>query len=340
METILTKTYVEVPGAPAIPGLRFRLFQGDADFPEMVAAINAAKLADKSERADTAEDMRKNYSHLVNCNPYRDVLIAEVDGRVVGYSRITWNIDENEHKRIYQSFGFICPEWRRQGIGRAMLHHNQAALRAIAAGHPRDLERSFESFGQDTEIGNDALMQQEGYIPVRYGFSMVRPDLEAIPDLPLPGGLDVRPVRPEDWRTIWNADQEAFRDHWGFAVGTEEDYTSWCESRNHQPELWQVAWAGDEVAGAVQNYIDHNENAEYHRLRGYTEGIFTRRPWRKRGLAHALIARSLRMLMEKGMQDAGLGVDSQNLSGALHVYESMGFTMVKRFTTYRKKMED
>ncbi len=340
METILTKTYVEVPNAPAISGLRFRLFQGDQDFPGMVAAINAAKVADKAERADTVDDMRKNYAHLVNCDPYRDVLIAEADERIVGYSRLTWYIDETEHKRIYQSFGFVNPELRRKGIGRAMLHYNQAALRKIAEGHPRDLERWFESFGQDTEVENGSLLQHEGYTVVRCGFSMVRPDLENIPDMPLPEGLEVRPVLPEDWHTIWNADQEAFRDHWGFVAGTEEDYLNWCQSRNHQPEIWQVAWAGNEVAGAVQNFIDANENEEYHRLRGYTEGIFTRRPWRKRGLAHALIARSLRMHKEKGMTEAALGVDSQNLCGALSVYESMGFRVVKRFITYRKKMED
>jgi len=339
MQRIMNKTYVEMPDAPVIPGLRFRLFQGESDFPGMVAAINSAKQVDQSERADGVDDLRKNYAHLVNCDPYRDVLIVEMDGIVIGYSRLTWNIDQTEKKRIYSSFGFINPSWRRKGIGRAMLHYNQTALRALAALHPSDLERWFESFCQDTEIENESLLKKEGYSPVRHGFTMVRPDLENIPDWPLLEGLEVRPVNPEDWRTIWNADQEAFHDHWGFVAGTEEDYINWCESRNHQPELWQVAWEGDQVAGAVQNYIDTNENAEYHRLRGYTEGIFTRRPWRKRGLAHALIARSLRMLKEMGMQEAALGVDTQNLSGALHVYESMGFKVVKRFTTYRKKME-
>ena len=340
METNTIKTYIEVPLAPAIPGLRFRLFQGEADFPNLLAAINTAKQADQSERADTIEDIRKNYSHLVNCDPYRDVLMAEVDGCVVGYSRLSWHIDETSKERIYSSFGFIHPEWRRKGIGRAMLRYNQAAIRKLADQHPRDQECWFESFCQDTEIENESLLQQEGYTAVRHEFSMVRPDLENIPDRTLPEGLEVRPVKPEERRAVWDAAQEAFRDHWGFVAQTEEDYASWREDRNYQPELWQVAWEGDQVAGAVQNYIDHPENAEYHRLRGYTEDIFTRRPWRKRGLAHALIACSLRLLKEKGMQEASLGVDTENLSGALRIYESMGFKVVKRFTTYRKKMED
>ncbi len=332
-------TKVVVPEAPAIAGLTFRHFRGEIDFPQMLATINAAKLADGVERSDTLEDIRKNYDHLTNCDPYRDVLIGEVDGGMVAYSRLFWYIDETSKLRIYTSFGFVRPEWRCKGLGRAMMRYNQAALRALAASHPQDMERFYESFGDDAEKANEALLLSDGYQAVRHGFRMVRPDLEDIPDLPLPEGLEVRPVLQEHIRTIWAADQEAFRDHWGFVEGTEEDYQGWIAHRNFQPDLWMIAWDGDEVAGQVKSYIDSQENAEYHRLRGYTEAISTRRPWRKRGLAHALIARSLKLLKEKGMKEAALGVDTQNLSGALRVYEDMGFRVVRRSSVYRKKME-
>jgi mycothiol synthase len=338
--TVLSTPYLNLTDAPAISGLRFRLFQGDMDYPDMVATIHAAKSADQIERSDTLEDMRNNYAHLVNCDPYQDVLIAEVNHQVVGYSRLHWYIDQTSKVRVYVSFGFIRPEWRRKGIGRAMLHHNQARLRSIAAEHPHDMERSFESSCQDTEVENESLLKAEGYLAVRHGFNMVRPDLENIPDLPLPAGLEVKPVTPDQYRTIWDADQEAFRDHWGNIQGTEEDYQKWLSERIFQPELWQVAWDGDQVAGMVQNFIDVQENAEYRRLRGYTENISTRRPWRKQGLARALIARSLHLLKKKGMLEAGLGVDTQNLSGALRLYEFMGFRAVKRASIYRKPMDD
>ncbi len=331
-------TIVVVPEAPAIPGLSFRYFRGEMDFPGMVATINAAKQGDGVERSDSLEDIRNNYAHLHNCDPFRDVLIAEVDGRIAAYSRVWWYIDETSQVRIYHSFGFVRPEWRRQGLGRAMLHYNQGLLRAIAGDQPQDMDRYFESGCEDCEKEAEALLISEGYQAVRHGFSMVRPDLENIPDLPLPEGLEVRPVHPEHIRAIWNADQEAFRDHWGYVEANEEDYQAWMAHRNFQPDLWMIAWAGDEVAGQVKSYIDTVENGEYHRQRGYTEAISTRRPWRRRGLAHALIARSLKLLKEKGMQEAALGVDSQNLCGALRVYEDMGFKVVRRQSIYRKKM--
>jgi len=63
-----------------------------------------------------------------------------------------------------------------------------------------------------------------------------------------------------------------------------------------------------------------------------------KRAWRKQGVASALIAMSLNALKERGMTEAGLGVDAENTSGALHLYEHMGYQTVKRMTIYRKQL--
>jgi ribosomal protein S18 acetylase RimI-like enzyme len=89
----------------------------------------------------------------------------------------------------------------------------------------------------------------------------------------------------------------------------------------------------------VRSFINHAENAEYNRKRGWTEFISVRRPWRKRGLARALIVESFEVLKQHGMTEAALGVDAENLSGALRVYESVGFRVVKRSSTYRKPLD-
>lgn len=330
---------IRVPEAPPIPGLSFRNFKGESDYPHMLALINAAKAADHDERSDTLEDMIRNYSHLTNCDPYRDMLFAEVDGQPVAYSRLTWWVEEASGNTIYLSFGFVHPQWRRKGLGLAMLRHNQRRLREIAAGHPAEANKLFEAFATSFEKGNQALLEGDGYQPVRRFYSMTRPDLADIPNLPLPDGLEARPARPEHYRQIWNASQEAFRDHWGYAEPQEEDYQNWLESKEFQPNLWQVVWDGDQVAGMILNFINHEENEEYGRKRGYTEGIAVRRPWRRRGLARAMLARSLMMHRDLGMTEAALGVDTENLSGAHRLYESMGFRPFKIHSTYRKPMK-
>lgn len=335
-----------LPDAPRIPGLRFRNFQGESDFPGMVEAFNAANLTDREERFNTLEEITNTYSHLTNCDPYRDVLIAEVDGEMIAYSRLTWFIEQATQNRIYQSFGFLRPEWRRKGIGRAMLHFNQRRLRDIAEETcPPGTQRLFEAFTSNFQPGNQALIESEGYTPIRWGYMMVRPDLENIPDLRLPEGLEVRPVTPDQYRQIWDASQEAFRDHWGYVEPQEEDYQAWLGSWEFQPELWQVAWDGDfangvgAVAGMILNFIDPIQNEAMGRKRGWTESISVRRPWRRRGLARALLARSLKLHRDLGMTEAALGVDADNPNGARQLYESMGFQTVRMNTTYRKPMK-
>ena len=334
--TTLWNQSIKLHNAPQIPGLKFRGFRGDEDFPKMLAVIDGSKDADGIERSDTLGDITNNYKHLTDCDPFTDMLFAEVNGEVVAYNRAFWYQEENG-PRIYTVFGFLLPEWRRKGIGTAMLTWGEARLREIAAQHPHTEERFFQSWVSESEKGTIALLENQGYRPVRYGFEMVRDLSEPFPEAPMPEGLEVRPVKPEHMRSIWNADVEAFRDHWGYSPPKEDDFQRWLKDPLLDPSLFKIAWDGDQVAGMVQNFVNHNENEEYERQRGYTEGICVRRPWRKRGLAKSLIVQSMQMFKEMGMTETALGVDAENTSGALNLYKSCGYKVVKQSTTYRKK---
>lgn len=329
-----------VPDAPEIAGLRFRGFRGPEDYPAMVAIIDACKVVDQVEHTDTLETITQDYEHLTNSDPWRDMLFVEVDGEAIGYSRVLWTHMPQERVRVYQHFTFLVPAWRGQGIHRAMLRHNERRLREIAVEQAVEAELFFESWASDTEHAWRARLEAAGYRPVRHGYQMVRPNLEEIPEIPLPAGLEVRPSSAAQFDQIFDAAREAFLDHWGFS---EDDWNEtaraqWRAHRTFTPELWQVAWAGEEIAGMVLNFIDTEENEMYRRQRGYTETICVRRPWRKMGLARALIARSFHVLKNAGMAEAALGVDAQNPNGALRLYESMGFRVTKEFVTYRKPL--
>jgi len=329
---------IQIPGAPQIPGLKFRGFRGDVDYPKMLAVINGSKDADGVERSDTLENLIHNYKHLSDCNPYTDMLFAEVNETVIAYSRVFWNQVE-DGPRLYTAFGFLLPEWRRKGIGTAMLGWGEKRLRQIAAGHPNGIDRCFQSWVNEGEKGAIALLESQGYQPVRYGFEMVRDLSEPFLEAPMPKGLEVRPVKPEHMRAIWEASMEAFQDHWGYSRPKEEDYRHWLNDPLLDPSFYKIAWDGDQVIGMVQNFVNENENEEYERQRGYTEGICVRRPWRKRGLARSLIVQSMQMFKEMGMTETALGVDAENTSGALKLYKSCGYKVVKQSATYQKEMK-
>lgn len=337
---------IQPPETPGIPGLRFRHFRGGRDYSHMATIVRVSAEVDDTERSDTPEELEHFFAHLTNCDPYTDMIFAEVDpggGRdpeVIGYSRGTWRTESSGEHR-YMFFGRVLPYWRRKGIGGAMLRWMEGRLREIASDHPPEVEKYFLSFAMQGEIGFAAMLEKTGYQPARYSFEMVRPDLENIADYPLPEGLELRPVLPEHYRAIWDADTEAFRDHWGFVEPGEEDYQAWLgDTVTFQPQLWQVAWdiATDQVAGQVRTFIDHEQNKLYDRQRGYTEMISVRRPFRRRGLARALITHSLHVQKQAGMTESALGVDSENISGATRVYEDCGFRVVKRNTIYKKPL--
>ncbi len=331
------QTTITVPGAPAIAGLTFRRFRGEADYPIMVAILDACNAADHLDYINTLDEIAWVFSHLRNCDPERDMLFVEVDGETVAFSRVWW-VQEDTGERLYISLGFVHPDWRRQGLGAAMLRYNERHLRDIARGHPVGIPKLFRVWAMASEEGAQTLFAEAGYRPVRHYIIMTRPIGQPLPDAPLPAGLEVRPMEPSHHRAIWEAMWEARRDHWGYVEPSEQDYHRWTTGRLFDPELWKVAWEGAEVAGMVLNRLDREQNEQYRRQRGYTQDVFVRRPWRRRGLARALLVQSIRMFRDMGMEETALGVDTQNPSGALGLYESLGYREVQRHTLFNKEM--
>ena len=159
---------ITIVDAPAVPGLTFRRFSGNGDFTNMLRLIEGSKSADQIERTQTLEDIERAYEHLHNCDPYKDVLFAEVNGEAIAYNRVFWEeLDDGDY--IYTLFGFLLPDWRRKGIGTAMLQYGEQRLRQIASQHPLKTPKVFQSWAADTEIGAEALLKSLGYAAVRHG---------------------------------------------------------------------------------------------------------------------------------------------------------------------------
>lgn len=326
-----------MPPLPALAGVDFRLFAGSPDYPHLVRIINAWARGEGDERVETLEGIASSYGTLERCDPLHDLLVAEVDGTAIGYSRVWWD-QEVDGPRLYKHVCFLDPEHGGRGIGSALLAWNEARLREIAAGHGETPEQLFETWSADANVAAGELLRASGYGPVTYAAEMVRPSVDDLPDHRLPDGLELRPVREEDLRAIWEAEVEAFRDHWGYVEQTEAGYTRFRERPYSDPTLWKVAWDDEGVAGQVRSFIDTAENEAFGRARGWTEDISTARRWRRRGVAKALIVESIRELASRGMTEVALGVHTENPNGAYELYASLGYEVVRTWTTYRKPL--
>jgi mycothiol synthase len=327
----------QAPSLPEVEGVDFRRFRGPADYAEFARIITAWSRGQGDDRVETAEGIASGYDHLERCDPHRDLVVAEVEGVTVGYCRVWWD-DEVDGPRVYRQVCFVVPEYGRRGIGSAFFAWNESRLHEIAAEHDFAGERLLEVWASDRNAGAIALARGHGYEPVTYSAEMVRSTVDDLPDHRLPEGLEIRPVRDEDIRTIWEADVEAFRDHWGFVESTEADYESFLAFPYHDPSLWKIAWDEEGVAGQVKSFIDTAQNEELGRKRGWTEAISTSRRWRRRGVAKALIVESIRELAARGMTEVALGVHTENPNGAFDLYSGLGYEVVSTWTTYRKPL--
>lgn len=326
---------VRLPDAPEIAGLRVRTFDPDRDFEAYAALIGAANRVDGVDYIPTADNLRLECAHETEFDPRRDIVLAEVEGQLVAAA--TTNVRTRDGIGVHHVEGWVDPAWRRRGLGRALLHWTERRAGEVARVDGRPSGRALSSWPDEDQVGACALYEGEGYRIVRYGFLMVRDLAEPIPDRALPAGIEIRPVLERDHRRIWDADTEAFRDHWSPAERTDADFEAWYATPEHDPARWRVAWDGDEVAGSVMVAVWPDENLALGQDRGWLEHISVRRPWRRRGLASALIADTLRGLRDQGFAEAALGVDAENISGALRVYEAMGFRRARTGISYRKE---
>jgi GNAT superfamily N-acetyltransferase len=269
--------------------------------------------------------------------PDRDIMFVEVAGRPVAMAVTRW-WDEADGLRVYRHIGKVLPDWRDRGIGAALLSWAIDHLSEIAEAHGisnRVLRSGVDSFPSPGQ----ALLERFGYRATQHHAELVRPHLDDIPEGPLPEGVEMRPVAERHLRAIFDAEWEASRDHWGYREPTEEDWKWFLEFPHRDESMWKIAWADDQVVGQVRGYINAKENAELNQRRGWCEWIFTKRDYRKQGIATALICATLREFKERGMTEAALGVHVENPNMALRLYTGLGFDLHSQGATYERPLE-
>ena len=176
---------------PQLDGVDFRTFGGSSDYPHFARIITAWSKGDGNDRVETAEGIASGYANLQRCDPERDLVVVELDGRPVAYSRVWWD-EEADGPHVYKHFCILDPAVAGRGIGTALFAWNETRLREIAGEHDVDVQL-FEVWNNDRNAAAGSLIRSAGYEPITYSAEMVRPSVEDLPDHPLPEGLEIRP---------------------------------------------------------------------------------------------------------------------------------------------------
>lgn len=259
----------------------------------------------------------------------RDVFVVETrDGRVVGSAEF---YNEGGHCKL-KADGCVHPEFRGLGVGTSLLEKMEERARTEMELAEPDTRVVIQSMINTKNEAGDPLLRAMGYTPIRYFWRMeIR--LQEMPSaVTFPEGIELRPfIKDEHAVAVWQANNEAFRDHWG---SHERTYADWSHALfgnpNFDPTLWMIAWDGDEVAGFSQNRVRMGI--------GWVGTIAVRRPWRGKGLGLALMTQTFGEFYKRGMYTIGLGVDAENPTGATRLYQKAGMHPASEHVTYEKEL--
>jgi mycothiol synthase len=309
------------------------------DLASLVALINEADKIDQLERATTLEQME----HEMTFPDYfaeTDCFLAWENGRLVGYADLLLGKGDTSSEATVYTWGVVHPQWRRQGLGRRLLEalYRRATERLVEVGGKPVY---FQGAARDVEKGRKALFESFGMEPVRYFVNLVRPINNGLPPIEMPAGYRLRTFDPvRDVEAVWRVDNAAFQDHWGFTGFPLDAFCHWIEEPHFRPDLWLLAEeeASGHVVGLGLNKIDPDWIEQTGRQEGYVNTLGVLREHRKQGLGTALLASSLRLLRQAGMEAAHLHADAENLTGAVRLYERLGFKLRKTQVAYHKTM--
>jgi len=298
----------------------------DQDLDALVALVRASE-AENGDGATTSPDDILNEWGFPRFDRDRHQRVVEADGRLIAWVDL-WVREGEAH-----AGGWVRTEHRGRGIGTALIDWSIEAARVEP-----DVLQMFTGSNIRRE---DAIALIEGYGGFEYArsfFQMIHrsPGDASAPDWP--EGVALARLDGEELaRASVEAHDGSFIDHWNYHPVPIEDYVHWLRHPDTDPDMWFIARADDgAVAGFCLCFVERA--AETGRRIGWVAQLGTTRPFRRIGLGRALLRHGLRVLAERGVDEVRLGVDAENLSGALGFYTRAGFEVMRESRVYRLKL--
>lgn len=250
----------------------------------------------------------------------RDVVLAVRDGAVGGYGDLGDQANDG---------AVLWLDVRGDGLPEL---HAELERRALERRAPDGVVRAV-SDARDAAYGR--LLEARGYERIRASYRM-RIELEGRSFVPLwPEGAQVRTaIEGVDEPLLYELVERAFADHWGFTATPYEEWLHWLrELGDADPSLWFVAEVEGAPAGAAICSPRKHGDPEL----GWVNQLGVLREHRGRGLGAALLTHAFAAFQARGLARAGLGVDAENTTGAVRLYERVGMTIAEQLEIWERR---
>ena len=317
---------LRLPQHPAVTEWRTA---GPGDVDAVHAVLRDAGRVDHptyvSPREDVVTVFGLSYVDLAS-----DILLGfTADGEPIATVTVFLHPARDEKAKVNLA-GAVRPAWRRKGIGTEVMRwgyeRGLQKLASVDAAIPGEITLYTAEHVPDA----GTLAERLGLRTVRWFTTMQRDLTEPLPPVELPEGVEAIDYRPELSEAVRVARNDAFRDHWGSLASTRESWSTFVDGPFLRPELSSLAMVDGAVVALCMASVNEEDFVPHGASHAYIDLVGVVRDHRRRGLAPAVIARTMAAARGAGLEQAVLDVDTASITGALGLYERLGFVAKTR----------
>lgn len=297
------------------------------DLKSVVEVSQASELAEMGRIRSSEAGLRSAWEVTGHDLTKDNWLVTEPAGRIVAYT----SVGHRDVSRMYTHLR-VHPDYVSLELYAPLLGLVVERAWELVAEAREDARVTLNTFCPEKSTVYRQAVEQAGFAHVRSDWLM-RIDMEAPPPAPVwPEHVELRPYTPDMLYAVFEADNEAFHDHWGHMPAQFDAWQTWTVKREDgfDPGLWFLAFEGDEIAGFALCGYEHGE--------AWVGELGVRRPWRRKGLGLALLYAAFGEFYRRGTRSVVLNVDSQNLTGATRLYTRAGMRPVEQTDMYQLEL--
>jgi mycothiol synthase len=178
-----------------------------------------------------------------------------------------------------------------------------------------------------------SLAERNGFTRDREVLRMWRTLNRDLPVPPWPDGVAVRSYTADDGERVHALLDEAYSG-WDptYVARSHESWLAFMTGHEEfDAELFFLVERGTELVACALHWKESNR-------RGWVKDIVVRESERGHGLGKAMLLHAFRAYAARGVEKVGLKVDSTNPTGALRLYDQMGFVIDQRLTIWIKRL--
>jgi mycothiol synthase len=255
----------------------------------------------------------------------RDTVVLERDGESVGLGMAMR--DPASVGSAMHWFGMVDPAHHGRSLGAWFVSWADDVVRQRQDEGPFDVRTMCPA----VDDAAHRLFGTAGYEQVRLSWDMAIELSSGAPPIgALPPGVDVRTFEAgRDERTLWEVEEAAFAEHFGFAPSPFESFEAeWYRAEDWDPSRVLLAEVDGRVVGELA-WFDTDPD-------GYIGNLGVLKEYRRRGIARALLQIAFADIAAAGFERATLSVDTENATGAVAVYRTAGMEPIRESHVFQR----